>query len=104
MFRRIDLPQGQAPRMVTIQVDGRPLTAQEGTPLAAALMTAGVVPLRKTAVSGAPRAPLCMMGVCFECVVDVDGSHGTQSCMVEVRDGMQVFLSTGARSAQGAAT
>ena len=44
-----------------------------------------------------PRAPLCLMGVCFDCLVEVDGRQNVQSCMVEVRDGMQVRLPHGAR-------
>ncbi len=98
MFRPIDLPAAQTRRTITLHVEGRAVLAQEGTPLAAALLAAGVVPFRKTAVSGAPRAPLCLMGVCFECLVHVDGQRNVQSCMIEVRDGMQVQLPDGARS------
>ena len=40
--------------------------------------------------SGVPRAPWCMMGVCFECLVEIDGAAGRQACMIEVRDGMRI--------------
>lgn len=41
-------------------------------------------------ISGTRRAPYCMMGVCFECLAEVDGQGSTQTCLVIVRDGMQV--------------
>ena len=85
-----------APR-VTIEVDGRSIQARRGVSLALALMEADVVPLRRTPVSGAPRSPLCLMGVCFECLCEVGGQQNIQSCMVEVTDGMRVRLATGAR-------
>jgi hypothetical protein len=37
------------------------------------LNTCGPETYRRSPVSGLPRAPLCMMGVCFECLVEVDG-------------------------------
>jgi NADH dehydrogenase/NADH:ubiquinone oxidoreductase subunit G len=43
-----------------------------------------------------------MMGVCFDCLVEVDGRQNVQSCMVEVSDGMQVSLPAGARRAEDA--
>jgi predicted molibdopterin-dependent oxidoreductase YjgC len=98
MFRRIDLPLAERPRIFSLQVEGRPIQAREGESLAAALLVAGVVPFRSTPVSGAPRAPLCMMGVCFECLVHVDGQQNVQSCAVEVREGMEVRLPVGARA------
>jgi predicted molibdopterin-dependent oxidoreductase YjgC len=83
--------------LVTIEVDGRPLPARKGLSLALALMEAEVVPLRLTPLSGAPRSPLCLMGICFECLCEVDGRQNVQSCMVEVAEGMGVRLAKGAR-------
>jgi predicted molibdopterin-dependent oxidoreductase YjgC len=98
MFKRID---GLAPRRtVTLQVEGRPLTAADGDTLALALLQAGVGAFRETPVSGAPRAPLCLMGSCFDCLVQVDGQANVQACMVRVKDGMQVQLQHGARSVE----
>lgn len=85
--------------MLEIFVDGRAVQARAGESVAIALLNAGVVPFRRTPVSGQARAPLCLMGVCFECLVVVDGTHNVQSCMVEVRQGMKVELLTGARPA-----
>lgn len=91
------MPGTQPGLSVTIEVDGRPIYARRGISLALALMEADVVPLRRTPVSGAPRSPLCLMGVCFECLCEVGGQQNVQSCGIEVTDGMRVRLATGAR-------
>ena len=93
MFRPLEPHAGDT---VNFTIDGDSCTARAGLPLALALLEAGVVPLRRTAVSGAGRAPLCLMGVCFECLVHVDGRANVQSCMVPVRAGMAVQLQRGA--------
>jgi predicted molibdopterin-dependent oxidoreductase YjgC len=98
MLRRIE---GAAPRAaVTLHVEGQPVQAGEGDTLAVAMLQAGVTVFRETPVSGAPRGPLCLMGVCFECLVEVDGRANVQACMEPVREGMQVRLQRGARRAE----
>jgi len=82
---------------VDIWFNGRPLSVPGGRSVAAALLVAGVARFRSTPVSGAPRAPYCMMGACFECLVEIDGVPGRQSCMVQVRDGMRIRSQEGAR-------
>ena len=94
MFKRL----ADAGAAVAITVDGKPVAARAGDTVAAALLAAGIDHCRTTPVTGAPRAPYCLMGVCFECLVHVDGQRNVQSCMIEVRDGMQVQLPDGARS------
>ena len=41
-------------------------------------------------VDGSKRAPYCLMGVCFECMMEIDGVPNAQSCLVQVREGMVV--------------
>jgi hypothetical protein len=82
---------------VTIIVDGAPVRAGAGDTVAAALLAAGFDHCRTTPVSGAPRAPYCMMGVCFDCLVTIDGVGNRQGCLVRVRDGMAVDLQRGKR-------
>ncbi|RZV48935.1 MAG: (2Fe-2S)-binding protein, partial [Pseudomonadales bacterium] len=48
---------------------------------------------------GKPRAPYCMMGVCFECLVEIDGVPNCQSCRVSVKEGMQICRQQGAAKA-----
>jgi len=94
MFQRLPEPAG---REVSITVDGRPATAREGDTVAAALLATGSVTCRTTPVTGAPRAPFCMMGVCFDCLVTVDGTANVQGCMTRVRDGMRIEIQVGKR-------
>jgi len=95
MFKR--LPD-DARAAVTIHLDGAPVTAREGDTVAAAMLAAGVDHTRTTPVSGAPRLPYCMMGVCFDCLMEVDGVPNRQACLVRVRDGMQVRRQQGVRT------
>ena len=62
-----------APALVPVTFEGRPLDVPAGTSVAAALLSAGVEHFRTTPVSGASRAPFCIMGVCFDCLVELDG-------------------------------
>lgn len=87
MFRRLLDPKR---RPIRLTVDGEPLHAAAGDTVAAALLAAGRPVTRTSAVSGGPRAPYCLMGVCFECLVEVDGVPSCQACLVEARDGMVV--------------
>ncbi len=77
---------GEAP--VTIVVNGRPVQAQAGMTVAAALLCAQI-PCRKS-VRGEPRAPLCGMGICFECAATIDGEPLRRTCQMLCRDGMKV--------------
>lgn len=93
LFRSLETSSGET---VTLTLDGAPLTVPAGTTVAAALLLAGVDHTRRNAVSGDPRAPYCMMGVCFECLMEIDGQPSTQACLVTVREGMQVRRQDGA--------
>ena len=88
-----------AAQVATVQIffNDQPLKVPSGTNLAAALMLHGVQRFRSSPVSGVPRAPYCMMGVCFECLVEIDGVPSRQSCLVTVRDGMRVKSQDGLR-------
>lgn len=94
MFARRPDP---AARTVAILVDDQPVTAREGDSVAAALLAAGFAAFRTTPVTGAPRGPYCMIGVCFDCLVAIDGEPNRQACMTLVRDGMRVERQHGAR-------
>ncbi len=94
MFKR--LPDSARPE-VSITVDGRPVAARQGDSFAAALLGSGSLSCRTTPVTGAPRAPYCMMGVCFDCLVTVDGTANVQGCMTRVRDGMRIEVQAGKR-------
>ena len=81
---------------VRIEFEGQALLAYEGDTVAAALLAADHWSFRTTPVNGAQRGPFCMMGVCFDCLVEIDGVANRQACMTEVREGMQVKRQSGA--------
>ena len=93
MFRRIDT-SGVA---VRFSYEGRDVDGRLGDSVAAALLSAGVTGLRATPVSGALRAPYCMMGVCFDCLMEIDGVGNRQACLTPIAEGMQVRRQRGAR-------
>ncbi|NIC06235.1 (2Fe-2S)-binding protein [Billgrantia bachuensis] len=97
MFKRLSLPDAPAQKTVIVYFDGRQVTAKDGDTIAAALLSAGVEVCRTTPVSGSPRGPYCMMGVCFECLVEVDNIPNVQGCQVLVKEGMQIRSQNGAR-------
>lgn len=102
MFQR--LPDAASAPVVPITIDGEPAHARVGDTVAAALLAAGRATCRSTPVSGAPRGPYCMMGVCFECLVEIDGVPNQQACMVVAEAGMIVRCQVGYRTAAGGAT
>src|SRR5262245_49111171 len=80
---------------VRLRFDDREIEALEGETIAAALAASDVVAVRQ-ARSGAPRGPFCGMGVCFDCLVTVDGSPSQRACLTKVADGMDVRSSPAA--------
>ena len=91
MLKRLQKSQD---KVVTIWFEENPVQAQEGESVAAALLIAGVKYLRNAKVSGKPRMPYCWMGVCYECLLEIDGEQNQQSCLITVKDGMHVRRQT----------
>ena len=90
---------------VGFSFDGREIEALEGETIAAALAASDIVAVRQ-ARSGAPRGPFCGMGVCFDCLVTVDGRPSQRACLTKVAAGMDVRSSptAGAAPAEPAPT
>ncbi|HXR02296.1 MAG TPA: (2Fe-2S)-binding protein [Pseudomonas sp.] len=84
-------------RTVGLSFNDQALTVPAGSTVAAALLMSGINRFRGTPVSESPRAPYCMMGVCFECLVEIDGVPNRQSCLIEVSEGMRIRSQEGAR-------
>jgi len=100
MFKRLDdaaADRAADDAAITITLDGQTLAARAGDTVAAALFAHNVASCRATPVTGAPRGPYCMMGVCYDCLVMIDGQANQQACMTLVRDGMRVARQHGAR-------
>jgi sarcosine oxidase subunit alpha len=78
---------------VTIVVDDREYVVRGGTTVAIALLELGVSAFRRS-VNGEPRAPVCGMGICYECRVEIDGVAERRACMVPVENGLLVRTAT----------
>ena len=81
-------------------LDGRAVTAYEGETVAAVLLAEGHVATRTTP-GGSPRGVYCGMGVCFDCLVVVDGVPIARACVTWVRDGMTVERQAGFGATRG---
>jgi hypothetical protein len=98
LFRKLHGP-GEPSPSTHLSVDGLAVTADPGDSVASVLLRMDPPHARLTPVLGSPRAPYCMMGVCFECLAVVDGVASTQTCLVPVREGMCVQRQRGRRVA-----
>ena len=101
MFKRLDDKCGSDTRFIHFSFEGGVLTARPGETVATALLANGVNVFRNSAVSGGARGPYCLMGVCFECLVSIDGAENQQACLRVVEDGMQVVRQRGAVTLAG---
>jgi hypothetical protein len=93
MFRK--LPDSATD--VVVDVEGRQVTVPLNASAATAALIAGLPSTRASPVNGEGRAPYCMMGVCFECLLVIDDEPSQQGCMVTVRPGMRIRRQDGAR-------
>ena len=96
---------GGKARFLTSTTDGFQSLSEIDVPaeisLAAAVLLLGLASTRTTPVSGAPRLPYCMMGSCFDCLMEVDGIPNQRACQVRVRAGMRVRIQAGAAELSG---
>jgi predicted molibdopterin-dependent oxidoreductase YjgC len=90
--RRIGARVGQ--QALSVEVDGERVTAFAGETVAAMLLALGHPAFRRTE-KGAPRGVFCGMGICFDCLVTVDGVENVRACMTTVEEGM--VIETGGR-------
>ena len=75
--------------MIKLTVNNKNITVEDGTTVAAAVLSCGTGVFRRS-VSSTPRGPLCGMGICFECRVTIDGVRAQKSCNVLAAEGMEV--------------
>jgi hypothetical protein len=81
--------------MPTFIFDGRAVPFEHGQSIAAALIGAGVITLRRTRRRNRPRGLFCGIGVCFDCLVCVDGTANRRACLVAAREGMVATMQSG---------
>ena len=82
--------EGERGKPFVFTFNGEPISAFEGETIAAALMGSGIRALRLTEREAQPRGLFCNMGVCFDCLVEVDGRPNQRACQVPVAEGIQV--------------
>jgi sarcosine oxidase subunit alpha len=75
---------------VTIYLDGAPIRAERGEPLAIALLAAGNVTLARSPKLHRPRGPSCLRGACDGCLARVDGSPNVMTCLRSARGGERI--------------
>jgi predicted molibdopterin-dependent oxidoreductase YjgC len=98
MFKRLESAAAQvAAAPIRITIDGGAVSCRAGDSVAAALFATGNADCRDTVVGNAPRGPYCMMGICYDCLVTIDGTENRQACMTAVREGMRIERQQGAR-------
>ena len=78
--------------------DGEKIDAITGQSVAAALLAANQRTLRKTRFNNNERGVFCGIGVCFDCLVVIDGLANQRSCLTEIRAGMKVQTQVGANA------
>lgn len=93
MFKRLKISDEEN---LVLDFEGTPVSARAGDTVAAALLAANITIFRQTPLSGQPRGPFCMMGVCFECLMVIDGQPNHQACQIIARNGMKVTRQRGA--------
>lgn len=83
--------------MCEVTVDGRAVTVPDGVTIAAALMSRGEKSWRTTRIADRPRGLFCGMGVCFDCLVTLNGEPNVRACItiVEAGDAIESQRGTG---------
>ncbi len=81
--------------MPTFSFDGAPVPFRDGQSVGAALIAAGVISVRRTRRYGRPRGLFCGIGVCFDCLLRIDGAPNQRACLVAAGPGMMVQTQDG---------
>jgi sarcosine oxidase subunit alpha len=82
------LPPIKRGKQITVQIDGQQVNAFAGETVAAVLLVENKRIFRHTISTGEPRGIFCGMGICYDCLVTVDGEANVRACLISVVDGM----------------
>ncbi|MEU6540707.1 (2Fe-2S)-binding protein [Streptomyces sp. NPDC047000] len=75
---------------IDLTFDGAAIGAKPGQSVGAALTDAGIRSWRTTRHQGRPRGLFCGIGICYDCLLVVDGVPNQRACLVTARDGMRL--------------
>ena len=78
------------PSEVEFAFDDSPYRAREGQSIAAALIEHGIVAWRRTRIGDEPRGLFCGIGVCFDCLITLNGESNVRACMTRIEAGDDV--------------
>lgn len=92
MFKQLP---NQGAETVEVFLNGQSVHVLQGTSVAAMALTEGLRFTRTTPISDSKRAPFCMMGVCYECLMIIDGKANQRACATIVKQGMQIETQQG---------
>ncbi len=81
---------------IEFTLDGESVRCPQGLTVAGALHLLRRRRFRTTSRTGAPRSLFCGMGVCFDCVMEIDGRAGVRACTTLVQPAMRVVTQHGA--------
>jgi aerobic-type carbon monoxide dehydrogenase small subunit (CoxS/CutS family) len=81
-------------KQVSFTFNGTAVKCEQGQSIAAAVINTGTLALRTTRFGEEPRSIFCGIGVCFDCVVVIDGVANQRSCLIAAKPGMQVESSS----------
>ncbi len=93
MFKVIE---DHATDSVEIFIEGASHRVPADISVAAAALLCGLGSVRETPVSGAGRLPYCMMGVCFDCLMKINGQPNQRACQIMVAADMTIERQLGA--------
>ncbi|WP_159948663.1 (2Fe-2S)-binding protein [Rhizobium sp. 18065] len=93
MFSKLNVIDDR--KTVSVEIDGHDVLCREGDTVAAVVMLHAARPYRHSILSGSERAPFCMMGICFECLIEIDDVPNQQGCLRRVEPGMRIRRQVG---------
>ena len=99
MFKLLPDNTANTTQRLTVVVNGTAVHVPQGFSAAAAMLLHNQGATRTSALSGEGRAPYCMMGVCFECLMEINGKPNQQGCLVTTTKNMHINRQQGKREA-----
>lgn len=77
-------------KQINIRINGRSYQVDQGSSVWAAMALHKEKVTRLSPVTEQPRSAYCAMGVCFECLVEIDHQPNRQACLTPVSEGMTI--------------